>query len=260
MPYSADAVKDLAERWSGTRFVVVCHSLPSHLVVWKDTLGKFADFVRLANELPNVYLGTPDERQPWGRLCKSVWIPNTSGDVPPGDDRAIIGPVDLSLVGRRDTVKNMPNQIMAAALANQTRKCRLHLMVKGDIADMKALGEACGIETFVHDWRPHEEHRNRVANLIDIGLQAGFCESFNHVALEHLLSGKPVVGSPAIRFLPSELHADPNDLEGMAALILRLAEQIDADPAGSKTRWREIGQGVAEGLNAAVVDSLRKLL
>lgn len=260
MPYTASEVAGMAERWPSVKFVVVCHSLPSHLVVWKDTLGRFADFVKLANERENVYLATPDERVPWGKLCKSVWLPNTTGEVPPGDDRGIIGPVDISLVGRRDTIKNFPNQIMAAAIANQTRRCRLHLMIKGDTADFESLAEASGIECFVHQWLPHDQHRARIAGLIDIGMQAGFCESFNYVALEHLMSGKPVVGSPAIRFLPPELQADQNDIEGMAEMILNLAEQIDADPVGRKAEWREEGNRVAAGLNAALAASVRSLL
>lgn len=260
MPFTAAEVAGMADGWPDVRFVVVCHSLPSHLVVWKDTLGKFADFIRLSNEKPNVYLGTPDERVPWGRLSKSIWLPNSTGEVPPGDDRGVIGPVDISLVGRRDTVKNVPNQIIAAAIANRTRECRLHLMISGGTADFEALAKACDIDCFVHQWQPHEQHRLRVAGMIDIGMQAGFCESFNYVALEHLLSGKPVVGSPAIRFLPTEMQADPNDIDGMAEMILNLAEQIDADPVGRKTEWREMGNRVAAELNAALPRIIRTLL
>lgn len=260
MPMTADEMRPIAAAWPETRFLVCCHSLPSHLAVWNGGVEKFTAYVQLANELPNVYLATPDEREPWAKLTQSVWLPNSVSTIEPGKPRELAGPVELSLVGRRDVVKNVPNQIIAAAIANQSRPMRLHLIVNGEHQDFKALAQACGLPVYTHGWMPHEQHRRRVAKLIDIGLQCGFCESFNYVALEHLLAGKPVVGSRTVRFLPASLQADPNDVEEIAELMLALAADIDSDPQGAHGTCRGIGERVAAHVNEALIETLKGLL
>lgn len=259
MPMTADELRPIADAWPETRFLVCCHSQPSHLTVWKGGVEKFTGYINLANELDNVWLATPDEREPWGKITKSIWIPNTVSPIEPGKP-GIVGPVDLSLVGRRDSVKNVPNQIVAAGIANQTRTMRLHLIVNGEHQDFAALAEACGLTVYTHGWLQHDAHRKRIANLIDIGLQAGFCESFNYVALEHLLCGKPVVGSKTVRFLPESFQVDPNDVYEIAELILAFADDIDRDETGTLETCRDIGVRVAEHVNGALISTLKGLL
>lgn len=259
--FDGDDLYGIAERFPATQFVLVCQSLPSHLLTWDGTLDKFTACLLLSQTMPNVWLATPDEREPWrGLTPRSLWWPNCSADVPMVDTGPIVGPIDLSLVGRKDLVKSFPNQIMAAAIANKTRRCRLHVMVRDNPRDLCELAVACGLEVFTHAWKDHDAHRQRIGALIDIGLQAGFCESWNYVALEHLLAGKPVVGSSTIRFLTPDMVADPNDVHGMAAMILRLAERIDSDPQAERRRFRDVGERAMNVVNLEVVAMLRRML
>ena len=267
MPFPPEEFGKLAQKHPGVQFVVCCHSVPSHLTKWSGILPRFTGYLKLSRDMENVWLATPDERVQWKYWTpRGLWLPNTLGDVPRGHDRGIEGPVNVSLVGRPDLIKSFPNQVFAVALANKTRKCRLHLMIHGATGrgkqtdgDLGSLAKSLGVETLSHPHMDHEAHRNRIANVVDIGMQAGFCESFNYVALEHMASGKPVVGSPTVRFLPDRMQVDPNDIEGMARKLLELSERLDADPEGEREYCREHAAFVADGLAEQLVNTLQML-
>lgn len=260
MMMDADGVAELSVRFPDTQFVVWCQSGPSHLVVLRGgLLERFSSILELSRSRENVWLATPDRNCPWqGLTPRGIWLPNTLSEVPPGPDR-LVGPVDLSLIGRRDAIKNFPNQVIAAGLANKARPCRLHVMVKGDAPGLKELAESCGVEAFFHSWRPHAEHRKRIAAMIDIGLQASYSETFNFVAVEHLLCGKPVIGSHAMSILPEDMQVEPNDVQEIADTILSFAGQLESDCAGTRNRCREIGNGIADINRGSLVETVQRL-
>lgn len=61
-----------------------------------------------------------------------------------------------------------------------------------------------------HDWMSHSDFLDLVRTM-DLGLQVSFSETFNIVAADFLSQGTPIVTSPAIFWIDSAYHANPND-------------------------------------------------
>lgn len=268
LPYTAEDFASLAKKHPNVQFVVYCHGVPSHLLNWAGLVSKFASYIDLSRSCGNVWLASPDERVQWKHWTpRALWLPNSIGDMPRATDRPIVGPVNLTMVGRHDMIKNFPNQMFAAALAGKQRKVRLHLMIHGATqrgpagsVELERLASSLDLDYMVHPHMEHDRHRVRIAGLADICLQASFCESFNYVALEHLVAGIPVVGSPAIRFLPSDMQTDPNDIDGMAERILHWADMLDRRNEETRDRCRAIGDSVSIASNSALTSTLKWML
>ena len=260
LPVPPEEIEELANQYPGTTFVIVCHSLPSHLMVMANTLERWSGFIRTSINCDNVYLATPDKRQQWKHFTpRSLWLPNTIQPLGPITRRTPGEILQLGITCRRDPIKNIPAQLLAAARVNQVWPCRVHLFIKDGIDDIKHTCDSLGLDVVTYGWAIHEQYRETMSQEIDVGLQASFCESWNYVAAEYLLAGKPVVGSPAITFLPENMQADPNDIADLAGMILAHAKRLTVQPEWSE-EIADLGRAVASEHNRAAVATIQALM
>lgn len=252
-----DVVEKLSDEYPQTQFVTVNHSSQAHLLTHAHWLRAQSEFLRLAMERENCWLASPDERVPLREATgceRAIWLPNLV-ELPPyvvTRNRPKV-PV-VSLVGRRDLVKNFPTQILAAGIVNRRKPIKLLIVTRGNSDDFARLAEQCGVEADVFQWDQQRDYLRLIGQRVDVGLQASFSESFNYVALDHLGLGIPVVGSPAIRYLPREWQASPDDPSSIALTLARVLD--DRDAGGESRRIADMVAGRNERAFAAVIRSL----
>lgn len=252
-----DVIEKLAAEYPQTQFVTVNHSSQAHLLTHAHWLRSQSEFLRLAIERPNCWLASPDERVPLREATgceRAIWLPNLV-ELPPFTvtRNRPKAPV-VSLVGRRDIVKNFPTQILAAGIVNRRKPLKLLIVTKGGGDDFSRLAEQCGVDADVFQWDQQRNYLALIGQRADVGLQASFSESFNYVALDHLSLGIPVIGSPAIRYLPREWQASPDDPASIALTLGRVLD--DRDAGGEARRIADLVAGRNERAFAAVIRSL----
>lgn len=77
----------------------------------------------------------------------------------------------------------------------------------------------------LHSWVNHEQFLELIATM-DICLQVSLSESFNIVSADAASMGRPLVGSPAISWLPKRSQADPRSVASIVA-ALKLADRTN---------------------------------
>jgi hypothetical protein len=253
---TAENIRTLSDRFPETVFVTINHSAESHLATHPTLQPKYLDHLRLAENNPNCWIGNPDPRNTMGLLLdRHVWIPNVVIQKMNGV-RRLGNPPTLSLIARHDPVKNLPGQLMAAAIASKRLPLRLRVAVRnGDPDIIRGWLERGRVEVEILEWVRWVSHLTRLDST-DVGLQVSFCESFNYCALDHCMRGVPVVGSQAIQFLPESWKADPTDPADIAARVLAIIEDYPAQSAVAI----QTANAVAEHNNAAFVRVLQELL
>jgi hypothetical protein len=124
--------------------------------------------------------------------------------------------------------KNAIGQTCALAMAAAASGRPLVLHVNGtrvemgsanELAQIRELCQRAGLRLEVHGWLDHAAFVTLAARM-HVALQVSFTETFNYVAADCVAAGTPVVGSPAIRFLPATWQVNPDDAEAIATAIL----------------------------------------
>lgn len=87
--------------------------------------------------------------------------------------------------------KNLSNQLVACAAVPGIE---LHLNGLSTRPEFSDLLSGTGIRYVEHGWMSKDEYRRAISSM-DVGLQVTYAETFNYVALEHMLHGTPVVAS-----------------------------------------------------------------
>ena len=248
-------IRTVAKQYPGTRFVTVNHSSYAYTQANDRWVREQAHAIKLAAELPNVFLAHVDERAIMGRLGlkRCIYLPNV---VTPPDDQQ--GPaVDpqqgmVSVTGRWHMVKNQLQQLMAVKLAGQ----RALLVMKGRENLQEMTAAAIGLDFELLPWQSWRSWHQVIHQRVVVGMQASFSESFNYVALEHMQQGRPVVGSPAVRYLPDSWQANPDSPADMALILRRHL----ADYPGASERARAVAGKVAERNNSTFLEVIDRLL
>ncbi len=225
-----DVIREVARDFPQVRFLTVNHSSQSDLLRNTRRMTDQVGHIHAAQEFDNCYYGVVDERNFIGEILKSpkcVWVPNCVPPMPdPAPPASREKPV-VSLICRYETIKNIPNQLLALAYAGGV-KARL-VMKNAKRTAIDELAQTLGLDYEWAEWSSWPRHIYGIRDEVDVGLQCSFSESFNYVALEHLLLGKPVIGSPAIRYLPDAWQVNPDDPRAIAECLRRMIESIDAD-------------------------------
>jgi hypothetical protein len=248
-------VEVLAKDNPSIKFLTVCHSSQPHLLLSRDFLGTQNRFLTLRHKYHNCWYGLVDERMPLGR-DKIAHVPNVmdTGILDRFKKQGKLGsPVRFSITGRMDMIKNFPNQILALT---SIKNSMLHLMVRDSTGGLEGMADQLGVKRSSASWMDWQKYLKFIRDNVDIGLQASFSESFNYVAAEHLYLGKPVVGSPAIRYLPPDWQANPDDPTDIARVCGLITSNYDA----ASRRASKIGATVAERTNNQFMKSIKELL
>lgn len=253
-------LSNLARRFPAIRFLTTCHSSQADLARNNCWIRSQFEYMNVARELGNCYYSLMDERPEFagvvdcprmlhlpGCVSRSASVPRAAPHEPPV----------VSLICEWRALKNIPNQILAVALVQKRTPCKLLLSIGKDQRRMAATyAEGLELDFATRAWQPTREYLGMLARDVDIGLQASFTESFNYVGMDHLLLGKPVVGSPAIRYLPAAWQANPDDPRAIADALVAVLENY---PLASE-RAKAAGEHQADKSNAGFLEAIRGLL
>ena len=195
------------------QFVIVNHSSPTYL--WAETNGACRQemYLALSLAMANVHYATPHEGAA-EVLLGCLWWPNWVAEQSPITPRQ--SPIDrpwrICLISNLRVLKALGVQIMGVAHALEqgldaqlilclTKPERPDLVgqVQATINSLPALAGRVGQAP----WGGRAQYLELLAQM-DIGLQCSPSESENLVALEHMLTGAPVVCSRALRYAPLE--------------------------------------------------------
>lgn len=245
MVVSCEGIKELSDMFPGTRFVTVCHSSIGDLGRSKTWLSEVSKGLR-ATERDNVYFASLDERNPFAQFAsepsRTMWFPNV---VKCPESRPVLNreePV-VSLISASRDLKNLSTQLVGFAIAAKKKPMRLAVSILGDRPQwLEEFTQTLGVDATFRPWGDWHDYTKFVAENVDVGLQVSFTESFNFVGVEHLMIGKPVLGSSALRYLPAGWQADPNDPEEIAGRLVSLVES------------RRAAAGLAAGIGKNVMD------
>ena len=215
-----EVIAELAEVFPKTNFLTVNHSSQADLLRSPVWLSEHAHALELAQQRENVFLGSVDSRN-WLDKCgraRCLWVPNLVSwpKYPATHEIKTERPV-ASVIGRYDPNKAIPHSIIAAALSGRVD---LLFMLKNARRDQ--VGDYCeslGVAHEFEPWSAWADYQRILSERVSVGFQPSFSESFNYVAVEQMALGIPVVGSPAVKFLPSTWQANPDDPGDIAAKL-----------------------------------------
>jgi hypothetical protein len=225
----------VVEAFPDTHFYVKCHSNPQFLAAENSGWQRLLQVADVAARLPNVSIGCASEdmlRALQALGVKSVLLPNVYDfdasehvrDIEKFDD----GALHVGLFGALRPFKNAVGQTCALVMAARASRRPLVLHVNGtrvemsptnDLVNMQEICRRACVRLEVHGWLDYAEFVALAARM-HLALQVSFTETFNYVAADCVAAGTPVVGSTAIRFLPTAWKVNPDDSEAIATAIL----------------------------------------
>ena len=254
-----EVIATLATRFPQVQFVNLSHAGPSNFVPHIGYEEKHLEFMLMAAQFPNVWYGTVMDSMTRPPQSKVIVLPNTLED--PGIDsppREPGMPLRLSLVARACVWKNWPAMTQAIEIVARQTPVTVGVGTPEPklMMPFRHQMELAGATTWDIPWGDWRTYQQMIAHGVDIGVQVSLAESFNSVAAEHMLLGKPVVGSSVIKYLPTTWQADPGDPGDIAAVILNLAHRLDYFREIS----REIALDIGRTNERTFVKNLTKLL
>jgi glycosyltransferase involved in cell wall biosynthesis len=228
-PFGAHAAKALAERHRDVQWLHVYHGSQNHILVAKEWVARQCELLDLAQSMENVWYGTPEKSADFSAvgLCRTFVWPNTYFKPEVQSVRKHGEPVRVLLTSRVDVVKAMPVAIMGAAILNRTVPLEVTIVTKSKDDRPARLARQYGLDVTVRQWMPHNQLPGLYGDS-DIVLQPSLSESFNYVALEAMCQSTPVVGAPAIRYMPPQWQADPNDPQSIADVMENILSDYES--------------------------------
>lgn len=256
----AASVERLSAALPDVQIVQLFHGAP----VWvaSAAAGQTYESIRQSRDLPNVHVGVVSgiDAMTWLPGSKIVELPNPI-EIPAGletiDARETDEPLCVSLIARSAAPKNWGG--MLAALGILARRRPIHALVSGhDVGlgrEQSRYLADLGIDAETVPFGDWAKTLARVARSVDVGLCCGWTDALNLVAAEHCLLGIPVVGSPALDWLPPTWRVSPQDPVAMADLVEAHAANPQAGPRG-----RKIALALAAANEATLLANLRTLI
>ena len=123
------------------------------------------------------------------------------------------------IAGRRDIIKNIPNQLHALAQANEVTPVQVALCIKGDAEPFRDLCQALKLPFREHPWGSVEHFRQWIATEIDLAMCCSYSETFCYVAADCMQLGIPVIGSHCVPVVHPEMRRHPDSISDIAALV-----------------------------------------
>jgi hypothetical protein len=252
----------LAEKLPEVILVTLLHGAPAWCA--SSSPQTTYDAIRQARDLPNVYLGVVSRASAmaWLQRTKVVSLPNPI-EIPTGLTRSSVpalpaGELVVSLIARPSPVKNWGGMLAGLALLANRRKVRAIVAGRENtpnhLAHLEYLQDL-GVEATTIPFGDWAQTLRAVAEETHVGLACGYSDSLNLVAAEHCLMGIPVVGSPALDWLPTSWRVSPQDPQAIADLAETLAMSKEAG-----IRACRIARAKAQENGEALVLGLRRFL
>ena len=235
-------MRAIVEYFPLIQFVVVSHSNVGFLQADPQGIHLLRDYIELSHKLDNLSVGGNS-----GRFTN--WLTKAYGtyaallpNMYPTHSHLLQSLIEGVKKEFRDTVKigsfgairPLKNQLTACAAAilmskSLDRPVEFHLsagreegggnIVLGAIRQMAQ--DVPNFEVVLDGWCGWPEFRKTVADM-DLLIHPSYTESFNMVSADGISQGIPVVGSPAIAWLPKHWKADSDDAVEIAQVGLNL--------------------------------------
>ena len=254
MVLSSKRISELTGQHRRTKWLTINHSSFADMIRVKNWLPQHVEFLALARDNSRCFYAHVDDRKYFERLNvpRAFHLPNCIRIPKSSATRELGDPLALSLVCRPDPLKNLPSQLIAAAAIE---KATVLLSTSHDIEpQLGGFIRSLGLSLTQSPWQTWQQYIDWIAGQVDIGLQVSFTESMNYVALEHMLLGKPVCGSPAVRYLPQRWQAQPDDPDAIASVIRELRDDYSAQSVLAQS----VASEFAERNNAGFVRIIEK--
>lgn len=200
---------------------VICdtHSDFSYLAMESlNTLEKFGLYCRTAQDDMAIVMASPREQTALmvkAAIGNAIHLPNPyvlPSEMP--KRRSIGEHLHVGLMSRYSSVKNMPGQLFVLSIfAQQHKNIIIHLLNNPDIVRIvKPI--PCLRSVVYHKWTDVLSFRQSM-DIVDIGMQVSFSETFNYVSLDHACCGAPCLCCPDIEHVQSKLRVPPTDYKAM---------------------------------------------
>lgn len=258
MSLTGEKVHQLADKFPKIKFLAINHSTQSHMVSRPALVRSNRDCILAALEKSNVFYFTPDERNSLGVTLgnteKIGWSPNpvelpsTLCENPNRNS--------ICLASREDIIKNTPQTLMAAKQVQDATQMKTYSLMNARAGefDMNVWRDAYQIQIEELPWKKREDWLYFLSESVALTFQCSFTETFNYVAIESMLCGVPVVCSPAIRYAPKEWQANPDSVEEMRDIALKIL----MDHENQSKRATDIGMNYAHEMNMAYTEWVKK--
>lgn len=237
-----------------TKFVVINHSALPHLETTNTKyVQQFADSLRLAKELPNVWYASQEPIADSLPIERSMWLPSPGIGQQPRQYREPGQPPTVVIAGRVDAIKN--NLVQAIACSIMSRPVQLVLCTRHH-PPLASVLKQLGVD---YEWRghlPHGQWLDFLRTEADLVLCCSLAESFCFVASEAMSIGVPVIASDAIRFADPRLLVNHTDATDIAKTI---DDALDDYPSHCQ-RAAELGSAVVDQQRREYVQRIARLL
>ena len=176
-----------------------------------------------------IAFNSPEAAQDFDVIGAASYLPNYYPLRKPRRGNPPCEELNIGCFGSIRPLKNQLVQALAAVRFAQTHRKRLTFHMNGvrieqsganNLKNIKAVFAATGQTLDLHEWMPHEDFLELIAEM-DICLQVSLTESFNIVSADADSMGVPLVGSAAIKWLPTRSQALVDSVEDIVAAMNR---------------------------------------
>jgi hypothetical protein len=224
-------LRTLADQFPATAFVALFHGSQNNLLTNPAWVAQQLAFLRLSAERQNVWYATPERSADLSRFGwrRAVHWPNALA-YQPIEPATAHQPPRLMVAGRLDVVKGIPAAVLAAGLVNQQIPCELLVCAK-DPHRIKPLAELADVPFVTRPWTDQAAFRRMIRQDVTVTLHPSLTDACPQVPWDSLSQGRPVIGSPCVRFLDARNQPDPNDPRAIADATLACLDRYEAESA-----------------------------
>jgi hypothetical protein len=251
----------LANEFTGTHFVVNCHSNVGFLQADRNGVKLMRETMELEMGTHNIYMAGNSRRfcawvqSAFGASC--VYLPNLYWLQHPPVVRGPFcgGTLRIGVFGATRPLKNLMSAAGAALEIAHYLRAPLELWLSAGRAEgggdtilgavREMLNGLPGVELKMNGWQSWPSFRKTVAHM-HLLLQPSYTESFNMVTADGVAEGVPSVVSDAIDWAPGDWKANVDDVLDIA----RIGRRLLHDPRSAQDGWKALEAYLADGLHA----------
>ena len=252
----ADPVKvaEVATAFPSVKFWCVLHGSQNSMCAIPRWSKQQRELLELSERMPNVWYGTPEPAADFGKFgwTRYKFWPNTipfdmPESPPPQPDIPL-----LLIAGRDEAIKGRACQVLAGAIVAKQRTVKVASSVSGNVGCLADVAKAARLELDVQKYRTPIAFRKYLRDSVSVVLNSTMTEATQYVGLDALSQGRPVVGSPAIWYLPKSWMADPNDPADIARVACMFLDDYPRYSAEALRLGIEIRDRQAEAYRTAI--------
>jgi glycosyltransferase involved in cell wall biosynthesis len=212
---------ELLKLWPKVKWTIRCHSETPFIAQEGCAVGWIKQYLAMGIE---VAFNSPDTANDFLVLGKTTYLPNY---YPMRKPRSPKPPADTLNIGCFGAIRPLKNQLIQAFAAvayarEKGKKLLFHMNgsrpEQNGANNLKNIQALLGSQLVLHPWLEHEDFLELIARM-DMCLQVSLSESFSITASDAVSMGVPLVGSPAIKWLPERSQAATDSSESIVAAM-----------------------------------------